>query len=111
MPLDPAIDTSVACSDGSIAKAGSFRGPALIVPNGVDPGLIALPFAAATSSSRAESLPLSLLLPPSQIQRQKHRRRQSKREALGQAARFVERALSRSLSRTSVQLRRGVSDP
>ena len=46
MLLDPAIDTSVAYSDGSItgsiAKAGSFRGPALIVPNGVDPGLIAV---------------------------------------------------------------------
>ena len=27
---------------GSIAKAGSFRGPALIVPAGVDPGLISV---------------------------------------------------------------------
>ncbi len=44
--LDPAIDTSVAFGDGSvtgsIAKAGSFRGPALIVPAGVDAGLIAV---------------------------------------------------------------------
>jgi hypothetical protein len=43
--LDPAIDTAAAYSDGSvtgsIAKAGSFRGPALIVPAGVDAGLIA----------------------------------------------------------------------
>ena len=29
---------------GSIAKAGSFRGPALIVPAGVDAGLIAVAF-------------------------------------------------------------------
>ena len=44
--LDPAIDTSVAFGDGSvtgsIAKAGSSRGPALIVPAGVDAGLIAV---------------------------------------------------------------------
>ena len=40
----PAIDTAVPFTDGtvtgSIAKAGSFRGPALIVPAGVDAGLI-----------------------------------------------------------------------
>ena len=44
--LDPAIDTAVAFGDGSvtgsIAKAGSFRGPALFVPAGVDAGLIAV---------------------------------------------------------------------
>ena len=44
--LGPAIDTSVAYSDGSvtgsIAKAGSFKGSALIVPAGVDAGLIAV---------------------------------------------------------------------
>lgn len=44
--LDPAVDTSVAFGDGSVtgsvAKAGSFRGPALIVPAGVDAGLIAV---------------------------------------------------------------------
>ena len=44
--LDPAIDTSVAYSDGSvtgsIAKAGSFKGSQLIVPTGVDAGLIAV---------------------------------------------------------------------
>ena len=44
--LDEAIDTGVAYSDGSvtgsIAKAGSFRGPALLVPTGVDAGLIAV---------------------------------------------------------------------
>ena len=44
--LDPAVDTAAAFSDGSvtgaIAKAGSFRGPALIVPAGVDAGLIAV---------------------------------------------------------------------
>ena len=44
--LDELIDTSVAYSDGSvtgsIAKAGSFRGAALIVPAGVDAGLIAV---------------------------------------------------------------------
>ena len=44
--LDPAIDTAVAFGDGSvtgsIAKAGSFRGPALTVPAGVDAGLIAV---------------------------------------------------------------------
>ena len=44
--LDPAIDTAAAFSDGSItgsiAKAGSFRGPALIVPTCVDAGLIAV---------------------------------------------------------------------
>ena len=27
---------------GSIAKAGSFRGPALIVPTGIDAGLVAV---------------------------------------------------------------------
>jgi hypothetical protein len=44
--LDPAIDTAAPFTDGtvtgSIAKAGSFRGPALIVPAGVDAGLIAV---------------------------------------------------------------------
>ncbi len=44
--LDPSIDTAVPYSDGSItgsiAKAGSFRGPALIVPTGVDAGLISV---------------------------------------------------------------------
>ena len=44
--LDPAIDTAAPYSDGSvtasIAQAGSFRGPALIVPAGVDAGLIAV---------------------------------------------------------------------
>ena len=44
--LDPAVDTAAAFGDGSvtgsIAKAGSFRGPALIVPAGVDAGLIAV---------------------------------------------------------------------
>ena len=44
--LDPSIDTSAAFSDGtvtgSVAKAGSFKGSALIVPAGVDAGLIAV---------------------------------------------------------------------
>ena len=44
--LDPSIDTADPYSDGSvtssIAKAGSFRGPALVVPAGVDAGLIAV---------------------------------------------------------------------
>ena len=44
--LDPAIDTSQAFGDGSvtgsIAKAGSFRGPALIVPAGIDAGLVSV---------------------------------------------------------------------
>ena len=44
--LDPAIDTAAPFTDGtvtgSVAKAGSFRGPALIVPPGVDAGLIAV---------------------------------------------------------------------
>jgi hypothetical protein len=44
--LDPSIDTAVPFSDGSvtgsIAKAGSFRGPALIVPTGIDAGLVAV---------------------------------------------------------------------
>ena len=44
--LDPSIDTTAAFSDGSvtgsIAKAGSFRGPALIVPTGIDAGLVAV---------------------------------------------------------------------
>jgi head decoration protein D len=44
--LDPAIDTAQAFSDGSVtgsvAKAGSFRGPALVVPTGVDAGLISV---------------------------------------------------------------------
>jgi hypothetical protein len=44
--LDPSIDTAVAYSDGSvtgsIAKAGSFRGPALIVPTGIDAGLVSV---------------------------------------------------------------------
>ena len=46
MLLDPALDTAAAFSDGtvtgSIAKAGSFKGSALIVPAGVDAGLIAV---------------------------------------------------------------------
>jgi hypothetical protein len=44
--LDPAIDTAAAFSDGSvtgsIAKSGTFKGSALIVPAGVDAGLIAV---------------------------------------------------------------------
>jgi Bacteriophage lambda head decoration protein D len=44
--LDPAIDTGAAFSDGSvtgsIAKSGTFKGSALIVPAGVDAGLIAV---------------------------------------------------------------------
>jgi Bacteriophage lambda head decoration protein D len=44
--LDPSIDTAAPFSDGSvtgsIAKAGSFKGSALIVPAGVDAGLIAV---------------------------------------------------------------------
>jgi hypothetical protein len=44
--LDELIDTTVTYSDGSVtgsvAKAGSSRGPALIVPTGVDAGLIAV---------------------------------------------------------------------
>ena len=44
--LDESIDTAVAFSDGSvtgsIAKAGSFKGSQLLVPTGVDAGLIAV---------------------------------------------------------------------
>ena len=44
--LDPAIDTAAPFTDGSvtgsIAKAGSFRGPALIVPPGIDAGLVSV---------------------------------------------------------------------
>ena len=44
--LDPSIDTAAAFGDGSItgsiAKAGSFKGSALLVPTGVDAGLIAV---------------------------------------------------------------------
>jgi hypothetical protein len=44
--LDPAIDTSVAFGDGSVtgsvAKAGTFKGSALIVPPGIDSGLVAV---------------------------------------------------------------------
>ncbi len=44
--LDPSIDTAAPYSDGtvtgSIAKAGSLRGPALIVPAGIDPGLVSV---------------------------------------------------------------------
>ena len=44
--LDEAVDTGAAYLDGSItgsvAKAGSFRGAALIVPTGVDAGLISV---------------------------------------------------------------------
>jgi Bacteriophage lambda head decoration protein D len=44
--LDELVDTGVAYSDGSvtgsIAKAGSFKGSALIVPAGVDAGLVSV---------------------------------------------------------------------
>ena len=44
--LDAAVDTGQAFSNGSvtgsIARAGSFRGAALVVANGVDPGLVAV---------------------------------------------------------------------
>ena len=44
--LDSAVDTSQAFGDGSvtgsIAKAGSFKGSALVIPAGVDAGLIAV---------------------------------------------------------------------
>lgn len=68
--LDPSIDTAAPYSDGSVtgsvAKAGNFRGPTLIVPAGVDAGLnsvalrgrgifvegpITVPAAAAASAS------------------------------------------------------------
>jgi hypothetical protein len=88
--LDPSIDTSVAYSDGSVtgsvAKAGSSRGPALIVPTGVDAGLIASRFAAAGSSSRERSPFLPLLLPWRESSQQRQRRsvvvESKKREAL-----------------------------
>jgi hypothetical protein len=72
--LDPSIDTAAAFSDGtvtgSVAKAGSFRGPALIVPTGIDAGLVSValrgrgifvegpitvPPAAAVAASEAEA--------------------------------------------------------
>ena len=44
--LDGAVDTAAPFSNGSvtgsIAKAGSFKGSALLVPTGVDAGLIAV---------------------------------------------------------------------
>jgi Bacteriophage lambda head decoration protein D len=44
--LDPSIDTAAAFGDGSVtgsvAKSGTFNGSALIVPTGVDAGLIAV---------------------------------------------------------------------
>jgi hypothetical protein len=44
--LDPSIDTAAAFGDGSvtgsIAKAGTFKGSALIVPVGVDSGLVSV---------------------------------------------------------------------
>jgi hypothetical protein len=44
--LDPLIDTGAAFSDGtvtgSVAKSGTFKGSALIVPAGVDAGLISV---------------------------------------------------------------------
>ena len=44
--LDPSVDTSIAFGDGSvtgsIAKSGTFKGSALLVPTGVDAGLIAV---------------------------------------------------------------------
>jgi hypothetical protein len=43
--LDPSVDTAAKFSDnsvtGSVARAGSFRGPALIVGVGVDPVALA----------------------------------------------------------------------
>jgi hypothetical protein len=43
--LDPSVDTAAKFSDnsvtGSVARAGSFRGPALIVGTGVDPVALA----------------------------------------------------------------------
>jgi hypothetical protein len=44
--LDPSVDTAAAFSDGtvtgSIAKSGTFKGSALLVPAGVDAGLISV---------------------------------------------------------------------
>ena len=44
--LDPSVDTAAVFGDGSvtgsIAKSGTFKGSALIVPTGVDAGLIAV---------------------------------------------------------------------
>ena len=44
--LDPSIDTSAAFSDGSVtgsvAKAGSFKGSQLLVPAGIDAGLVSV---------------------------------------------------------------------
>jgi hypothetical protein len=44
--LDPSIDTAAPFSDGSvtgsIAKAGSFKGSQLLVPTGIDAGLVSV---------------------------------------------------------------------
>ena len=44
--LDPAVDTAAAFSDGSItgsiAKSGTFKGSALLVPTGIDAGLVSV---------------------------------------------------------------------
>ena len=72
--LDPQVDTAAAFGDGSvtgsIARSGTFRGSALIVPTGVDAGLsrvalrgrgiflegpIPVPAALAAREGRAES--------------------------------------------------------
>ena len=61
--LDPSIDTSVAFGDGtvtgSIARAGSFRGPALIVPAGVDAGLIAVALRGRESSLKGRNVTIA----------------------------------------------------
>ena len=80
--LDPSIDTSAAFSDGSvtgsIARAGSFKGAALVVPTGIN---------AATLTTRLRELGISWkgrsLFPLPPHWRQRHRR-QSLREAIGQ---------------------------
>ena len=44
--LDPSVDTAAAFSDGivtgSVAKSGTFKGSALLVPAGVDAGLVSV---------------------------------------------------------------------
>ncbi len=53
--LDPGVDTSAAFGDGtvtgSVARAGSFKGPALIVPTGIN---------AATLTTRLRELGIFL---------------------------------------------------
>ena len=94
--LDPSIYTGAAFSDGtvtgSVAKSGTFKGSALIVPTGVDAGLIAvalrgrgifiegsIPVPAAMVLSEEEPVSAETKGPTTEPTEERHRKHEGRR--------------------------------